>query len=302
MPAPLAPVVVPLLAAPALLGVIARTKALIAGRRGPHLLQAYFDLAKLVRKDAVYSRTTGWVFRIGPVAGVAAVLLATALMPLGGVPALLSFPGDAVLFAALLGAVRFAAVTAALDTGSSFTGMGASREATFSALAEPALLLALAGLVRESGDLSLSAMLAAITPATWAAHAPGLAFLAAALFLVFLVENARIPVDDPSTHLELTMIHEAMHLEHSGPDLAAIQYASALKLWLLGMLVVTVLVPVRSGSAVVDAAAAVAGMVTLAVATGLVESGMARWRLLRVPQLLMGAAAFAMLGLALVRP
>jgi formate hydrogenlyase subunit 4 len=290
----------PLLLAPALLAVINRTKALIAGRRGPPLLQPYFDLAKLLRKGAVYSRTTTWVFRVGPPIGLAAAVLAVALTPLGGVPAAAAFSADALLFAYLLGAMRFAAVAAALDTGSSFEGMGASREVTFSALAEPALLLAVAGLVRHSGSASLSAMYGAIDAAVWGANAPALAFLAAALLIVFLVENARVPVDDPTTHLELTMIHEVMHLDHGGPDLACIQYASALKLWVLGMLIVGLVVPVRSGVAAIDAAAALGGLAALAVVVGLIESSMARWRLLRVPQMLVGAGAFALLGLALM--
>jgi len=133
--------VLALLLSPLLLGVINRTKARFAGRQGAPLLQAYYDLAKLLRKGAVYSRTTTWVFRAGPVVGLAAALATTTLVPLGGVPAAMNFAGDLVLLAYLLGVMRFFTVLAALDTGSSFEGMGASREVAFSALAEPALLL-----------------------------------------------------------------------------------------------------------------------------------------------------------------
>src|SRR6266446_7965039 len=286
-------VVPPLLAlvfAPLLFGIINRTKAVVAGRVGQPLLQLYYDLWKLLQKGAVYSRTTTWVFRAGPVVGLGTVLVALALLPFGGMPALLPFPGDLVLFAYLLGLVRFFTVIAALDTGSSFEGMGASREVTFSALAEPAVFLGLAAAARHTGTFSLSSMFAGITSESWAQVGPALVLLAAAFLVVFLTENARIPVDDPTTHLELTMIHEVMVLDHSGPDLAYIQYSAALKLWSLGALFVGLVVPLRSGSVWLDGGAALLGMVGLAILTGMVESAMARYRLTRVPQFIVWAA------------
>jgi formate hydrogenlyase subunit 4 len=300
--AALGPLVLGALTAPLLLGVINRTKALFAGRVGQPLLQPYHDLGKLLRKGAVYSRTTTWLFRAGPIVGLAAVLVALAIVPLGGVPALLAFPGDLVLFAYLLGLARFVTVTAALDTGSSFEGMGASREVCFAALAEPALLLALAAVARETGALSLSAMYAGTAVAVWTRAALPLALVTAALAVVLLAENARIPFDDPNTHLELTMIHEAMALDHSGPDLAFIQYGAALKFWLLGSLLVGLLVPVRSGSVLLDSAAVLSGLLVLAVLVGVIESSMARLRLLRVPQLLVAAVVLAALGFVLQGP
>jgi formate hydrogenlyase subunit 4 len=169
---------------------------------------------------------------------------------------------------------------------------------TFAALGEPALLLALAAVARATGALSLSPMLGGITPAAWLRAGPTLGLLAAALLVVFLAENARIPVDDPETHLELTMIHEVMVLDHGGVDLAFVLYGSALKLWLLGALLAGVLVPLRGGNVWADGAAAVAGLAGLAVVTGVVESTMARLRLAHVPQLLVGAAVLAVLALA----
>lgn len=291
-------VVLALLAAPLLLGVINRTKAFFAGRRGQPLLQAYYDLAKLLRKDAVYSRTTTWVFRAGPVVGLACALTAAALAPLGGARGLIAFPCDLILLAYLFGVMRFFTVVAALDTGSSFEGMGASREVQFSALAEPALLLGLAVVARLTGELSLSGMFAALSPAAYAASGPVLALVGVSFLVVVLAENSRIPVDDPNTHLELTMIHEVMVLDHSGPDFAFILYGAALKLWVLGSLLVNVVMPVRTGSAALDLAAALAGMLCLAVLVGVIESCMARVRLLRVPQLLVGAVVVS--GLAFV--
>ena len=292
----------PLLAlvlSPLMLGVINRTKAWFAGRRGPPVLQAYSDLWKLLRKGAVYSRTTTWMFRAGPIVGLAAVLVATALVPLGGEPAPLAFAGDLILLAYVLGLMRFFTVAAALDTGSSFEGMGASREVTFSALTEPALLLGLAAIARQTGSLSLSGMSAAMSLETWRQAGPVLALVVAALMVVLLAENARLPVDDPTTHLELTMIHEVMVLDHGGPDFAFILYGAALKLWVLAALLVGLVLPVRTGNAWLDVGAGLGGIFAVAVAVGVVESSMARLRLVRVPQLLVGAGALAALALIL---
>src|SRR5262249_33089307 len=157
--------------------------------------QPYYDVTKLMRKGAVYSHTTTWIFRTGPVVGLAAVTLATALVPFGSSSALLAFPGDVILLVYLLALTRFVTVIAAFDTGSSFEGMGASREVTFATLAEPALLLGLAAVARLTGSLSLSGMVSNVTLAVWAQAAPMLALVAAVLVVVFLAENGRIPVD-----------------------------------------------------------------------------------------------------------
>ncbi len=291
---------VALVLAPLLGGVIARTKALFAGRTGPPLLQPYHDLARLLRKGAVYSVTTTIVFRAAPVVGLAAVIVATLVVPFGGAPALLAFPGDFVLVVGLLAAGRFATVLAALDTGSSFEGMGASREMQFAALAEPALFLSLAAVGLAARGSSLSGMQAAAALASWLTAGPALPLVAAALIAVLLAENARIPVDDPATHLELTMIHEVMVLDHGGPDLAFILYGSALKLWVMGALFVDIALPFRSGNAWIDGVVSLAGMAVLGVLIGTIESSMARLRLTRVPQLLVGAATLAALALVLV--
>jgi formate hydrogenlyase subunit 4 len=298
--ATLYPPLLALVGAPLLLSVINRTKAIAAGRVGQPFLQPYYDLWKLLHKGAVYSRTTTWVFCAGPLVSVSAVLVALTLLPFGGTPAVCAFPGDFILFAYLLGLLRFFTVLAALDTGSSFEGMGASREVTFSALAEPALFLGLAALARQTGTFSLSAMFANVTSESWAQSGPAFVLLAAAFVVVFLSENARIPVDDPTTHLELTMIHEVMVLDHSGPDFAFILYSSAVKLWLLGTLIVNILAPVHQHGVWINMAVSVAGMVVLAVMTGLIESAMARLRLLQVPQLLVGASVLSTLALVLV--
>jgi formate hydrogenlyase subunit 4 len=292
------PLLLALVLSPLLFGVINRTKAFFAGRRGRPLLQTYFDLWKLLRKGAVYSRTTTWIFRAGPMVGLAAALIAATLVPLGNFPALIEFPADFLLFAGLLGLMRFFTVVAALDTGSSFEGMGASREVFFSALTEPALFIVLATLARQTGQLSLSTMFAPVSGAHWLQAGPVLALVVIALMIVLLAENARIPVDDPNTHLELTMIHEVMVLDHGGPDFAFILYSAALKLWLFAALVVGMALP-ATDNAWLNLLLAAGGMFVMAVIVGVIESVMARLRLVVVPQLLVGAGAVATVALIL---
>jgi formate hydrogenlyase subunit 4 len=289
-----------LLLPPLLLGVANRVKAVFAGRRGPPLHQAYLDLAKLLRKGAVYSRTTTWVFRAGPAVGLAAVATAGTLLPVAGEPAVAAFPGDFVLFAYLLALARFFTALAALDTGSSFEGMGAAREVSFASMAEPALFLILVSLARATGTLSLSGMLGPGLAPAWQASAPALLLAAIALFVVTLAENARIPVDDPATHLELTMIHEVMVLDHSGPDLAFILYGASMKLFLFGALFVRLVVGFRFESLWLAEAAFVGGLVAFAALVGVTESVMARLRLTRVPQMLVGASVLSVFALVLL--
>jgi formate hydrogenlyase subunit 4 len=288
-----------LLLPPLLIGIVNRTKAIFAGRKGPPLLQLYFDLAKLLRKGAVYSRTTTWVFRAGPVVGLAAVLAAGLLLGMGGAPAAISFAGDFVLFAYLLGLARFFTALAALDTGSPFEGMGAAREVTFASLAEPALFLVLLVLARATGTLSLSGMLGPGLPGAWGAAAPALLLAGIGLFVVALAENARIPVDDPNTHLELTMIHEVMVLDHGGPDLALILYGASLKLFLFGAILARLALG-HASAPLASEALFIAGLLLFAVGVGVVESAMARLRMLRVPQLLVGASVISAFALVLL--
>jgi formate hydrogenlyase subunit 4 len=284
-------------APPLMLGVIAKTKAWFAGRRGPPVLQPYHDLVRLARKGAVYSRTTTPMFAAGAIASVATPLAAGLLLPMASNHAPLGFEGDVVAFAALVALGRFLTMIAALDTGSSFEGMGASREAAFSALAEPTLFLVLAVLCLPAGIPSFeSAWMAVSWAAPGLARAPLLA-AAAALFAIILAENSRIPVDDPNTHLELTMIHEVMVLDHSGPDLALILYGSAVKLFIFGSLLIHVVFPFPAGGLGGGLVIFVGGQLALALLIGVVESMTARLRLVRVPQFLVGAFAVAAVGL-----
>ena len=286
--------------APAVTGLANRAKSALTGRRGAPVLQGYADLAKLWRKGVVYSRTTTMLFRLAPVTAVATSLVATCMVPLDGVSASVHFAGDLVAFAGLLALGRYLLVLAALDTGSSFEGMGASREVTIAAFAEPALLLCFTLLVIATGGLRLEDMLGVPLAHAWAAASPSLALAAAALFMLSLAENCRVPVDDPLTHLELTMIHEVMVLDHSGPDLALLVYASSLKTALFGALVVRVFAAAFPLSPEWALVALVAGLAVYAVGIGVVESGVARMRMQRVPQLVVVAAAVAGFGLILL--
>ncbi|NTV52785.1 MAG: hydrogenase [Candidatus Firestonebacteria bacterium] len=285
--------------APLFLGIINRTKAFFAGRHGVPWCQVYFDLWKLLHKGVVCSRTTTWVFRLGPMLGLAAMLGAAALLPWGAIPAGVAFTGDMILFAYAFALARFGTVLAALDTGSSFEGMGASREIWISVLAEPVFFVCLGTLVAVTHQGSLSGVIPALNPQVWPKAGLSLVLLGGALFLVLLAENARIPVDDPNTHLELTMIHEVMVLDHAGPDLAFIVYGAGLKLWVLAALLVNVLVPWKPLSPWGSGAVMLAGMLGVALAVGITESVMARLRLRRIPQMLLIAGGFAALALIL---
>ena len=285
---------------PLLLGVIGKTKAAFAGRTGAPFLQPYYDLSRLMRKGVVLSETATWIFRAGPAVTLAATLFAALLVPLGKHQAPISFEGDMILFAYLFALGRFFTTVAALDTGSSFEGMGAAREVTFSCLAEPALFFALITLTRLSGAMSLTPMLNYVTFPVWIATGASLILLLAGLFVVLLAENCRIPFDDPNTHLELTMIHEVMVLDHSGPYFGCILYGAALKLYLLGALFVNIALPFATGYSYLDWVRFAVSMLSLAVAIGVVESVMARLRLIRVPQLLVGALILTAFSLVLV--
>ncbi len=288
-----------LIVPPLLLGVINKTKAAFAGRVGPPLLQPWYDVLKLLRKGSVFSRTTTWVFRAGPVVGLVTALFAATLVPLGGHPALLSFDGDLILFAYLFALGRFFTVAAALDTGSAFEGMGGAREATFSTLAEPALFFGLIVLARLSGSLSLTGMLGDGLSQMWFKGGASLVLVAVSLFIVLLAECSRIPVDDPNTHLELTMIHEVMVLDHGGPALGLIEYGSAVKMFVLGAVVERILLPMGTDPWI-GWLIFLGGMAAVAVAVGVVESAMARLRMGQVPVLLVAASLLSAFGIVLV--
>jgi formate hydrogenlyase subunit 4 len=285
---------------PLLLGVIGKTKAAFAGRVGAPFLQPYFEIFRLLQKGTVFSTTTTWIFRAGPIVALATTAVAALLIPFGAHPSPVSFQGDMILYAYLFALGRFFTMAAALDTGSSFEGMGSAREATYSCLAEPTLFFALITLSRLSGSYSLTGMLSNVSDGAWLYAGASLLLLIGGMFIVLLSENCRIPFDDPNTHLELTMIHEVMVLDHSGPAFAVIQYAAALKLFVLGAFFVQLALPFSTGNPLADWGVFIVSMLMLAVIIGAVESVMARLRLLRIPQLLVAATILAAFSTLLV--
>lgn len=261
-------------------GVVVRTKSWWAGRQGPPILQLGWDLRRLLRKTPVYSEITSPFFRLAPWGVLASTAASAVVVPVFGLPSAFAFPLDFVWFAYAAGLARVLQVVAALDTGSPFEGMGASRDASFSTLVEPTLFLALGGGLLVSGADTLSGVLlhrpdGIASLVVWAG-------LCGALVIVVLVESARIPVDDPTTHLELTMIHEVTILDHSGPDLAALELASALKL-ATGLAMWTALFVPVGVPGWVAVPLQLLGVVASAVALGTVESLVARLRMRAVP-------------------
>ena len=285
------------LLSPFFLGVITRVKAFFSGKVGPSVFQPYFDLAKLFRKKCVYSSTTTWIFRTAPVIVLAVMLIFSLMIPFGRFKAPVQFSGDILLAVYLLALGRFFMILAALDTGSSFEGMGASREAFFSCLSELALFMNFITLALLSKSFSLSQLIGADIPMSWGGLDPTLFLVVVSFFIVLLAENCRIPVDDPETHLELTMIHEVMILDHSGVDLAYMLYAAAMKIFIFSGMLVSVIIPLRTGQWVTDTMIFLGGMLGLAVLVGIVESTMARLRLNRVRLLLLISFALAFFGL-----
>ncbi len=279
-----------LLLAPLLPGIINKVKAWVAGRNGPPVLQLYYDLARLWRKGVVLCNVASPGHVVGPAVAWIAIVGAAMLLPLGPAGALLSFRGDALLFAYLLGLARFCTAYAALDTGSSFEGMGAAREVSYAILAEAAIISALLTFGIQTGSISLATMLA---PSAGA----GALLLGAGLFAVLLAENCRVPFDDPNTHLELTMIHEVMVLDHSGPPLAAILHGASMKLLLFSVLLSEAVLPLGDWSPAISVCGLVLAILVVTIGVGLVESLLARLAFRRVPLLLTTAILLCVFAL-----
>lgn len=284
-----------LAASPLLSGVVNKLKARFSGRFGPTVLQPYYELLRLCRKETIYSTKAGMISRLAPVIVWSTVAFAALLLPIGR-PAVISFSGDIILFAYLLALGRFFQILAALDVASSFEGMGASREARFAVFAEPIFFFTIGSLAIVTRRYSFESMLAGISwndPFFLVFVSVGLL----SLFFLMMAECSRMPVDDPNTHLELTMIHEVMILDASGFDLMLYQYAASLKLFLYCALAALLLNPFGVLGPVSGLAVFVATLVALASALALIETLMARFRLVLVPQFLLFATAIGVLNI-----
>jgi formate hydrogenlyase subunit 4 len=287
--------------APGLNGLIKRMKAVLQGRKGPPLLQPYFDLVKLLRKDAVVSEHATAIFRWAPAVYAACFATAALLVPVLWSSAPLAGWGDAIALVGLFALARFALALAGLDTGSSFGGMGSSREVAVAALAEPALLLVLFAVAWRSGGTDLSSASDYLVAQGVAAVAPSQLLALAAMVVVVIAETGRVPADNPDTHLELTMIHEGMLLEYSGRPLGLLVWASLLKQIVLFSLVAALFFPFGVAATPSEIPVALGAfllkLVAFAFVMSLVESSSAKLRILRVPELLGAASALAMLAL-----
>jgi len=290
--------------APLLRGAIKKLKATMQMRQGPPLLQGYYDLAKLLRKETVRSDAATWVYIAGPRVYFAAALAATMLVPVLLARAPLEGAGGILGLIGILALGRFALAAAALDTGSPFGGMGSSREMTIAALAEPALMLGLFTSALAAGSLELGAVVRSVLGPGVVFH-PSDIFALSGLFVVLIAETGRIPVDNPATHLELTMIHEAMLLEYAGADLALVEWASAVKELLYITLLIDLFMPVGMATLVAPGALLLAGaawagkVAAFAVVITLVESTNAKLRLFRVPELVAVSLGLGFLALAI---
>ncbi len=265
-----------LLAAVFYTGIINRTKSIFSGRKGPGIFQPLRDVARLLKKGAVYSNTTSFIFQIAPSVYFSSVVMAMMVVPFGQSKGIISFEGDFIFFAYVLALGKFFSIIAAMDTGSSFEGMGASREALFSMFAEPAFFILLGSLSLLTGHTSFQEIFASLHLGSPISYA--LSVLAAfVLGMITMIENSRMPIDDPKTHLELTMIHEVMILDYSGFDLGLILSAGLLKFAVYGALIVNLFVGIFPYQYAIPAFFLI--QFGSAVVTGTIESFMARFRM-----------------------
>ncbi len=290
--------------APFITGCIRNWKARLQNRRGPRTWQPYFDLAKFLRKDMVISEHASWVFSAAPYVVFVTALLVGLMVPLVTVSAPLSLFGGVLAVVGLLALGRFFLALGGLDPASTFGGMGSSREMTIAAIAEPALMLAIFTVAITVGSTDFSHMVAASQSSGWELLNPTRLMAFAALFIVLLAETGRIPIDNPATHLELTMIHEAMLLEYSGRYLALMEWGASIKQLVLMAILVNVFLPVglaADGSVLALGLALALFLIKvfmLSAAVVLVETVNAKLRLFRVPDLL--SAAFVLAAMALL--
>jgi formate hydrogenlyase subunit 4 len=295
-----------LLLAPLLTGLVRKVKARLQRRQGPPLLQPYLELRRLLGKDAVVAENASWLFRVAPYFVFAATWVAAALIPTFAANLMFSWSGDLITITALLGSARFALALAGMDIGTSFGGIGASREMMIASLAEPAMLMIVFSVALIAGSTQLSTIAEAMLNGHEGLRV-SLALALVALVIVAVAENGRIPVDNPSTHLELTMVHEAMVLEYSGRHLAMIEWAASLKLMLYVSMIACVFVPIGladdMASPVRDVVGAVAWVAKMAVggiALGVAEMSVAKMRVFRVPNFLGAALMLGLLGVLLL--
>lgn len=281
-----------------MIGIIKKTKAFWSGRKGVCILQPFWDFTKLLKKDSVYSNTTSWVFKITPIFALASVIFASLFVPILSGQSIINLQFSFVIFAYILGFSKFFSLLSALDTGSSFEGMGASREACFSTIVEPAFFIAMASISALCQNYSFDSFKHILENA----GIYGYLILILAIFtllIMLLIEGCRVPVDDPTTHLELTMIHEVMILDNSGVDLAFISWASYIKMFLFATLIANLIIPAN----LIFTQSVIFFLITIiliSIIIGTIESAVARFRMSHVFEFIFIMSLTALLILALI--
>jgi formate hydrogenlyase subunit 4 len=290
------------LGAPLLVGVIRKTKARLQGRRGAGVWQPYWNLRKLLIKEVVVSENTSWIFRLTPYVAIGTMLLSAFMVPVLTTAGPLQFLGNIILLMYVFLLSAFFLALAGLDAGSSFGGMGASREMAIAALAEPTVMIGIFAIALRAGSTGLNEMISRSVSDPLLLLNPGHLLAFSSFFIVAIAETGRLPVDNPSTHLELTMIHEAMILEYSGRYLALIEWASAIKLFLFLTLLGNIFFPwgiavtLQPGALIIGVFTFVIKLGVLAVSVAVLETSVAKLRLFRVPELLTGSFMLALLA------
>ena len=281
-----------------MMGIIKKTKTFWAGKKGPSVFQPLYDFIRLMKKDFVISKTTSVVFRIAPIITFSTVLFAGLFVPLASGSALINIPAGLIVFAYTLALGKFASLISAMDTGSSFEGMGASREACFSTIVEPAFFMVIASIMALTGNYTFGA-LSNIISSAGSYGVLIIIFSIVVLFIMMLTEASRVPVDDPATHLELTMIHEVMILDNSGSDLALFSWANSIKFLLLSSLIANMIIPstIEGWLAVL---LYLLIMFIISIIIGTVESGMARIRMSHVFEFIFIMSSISLVVLSLI--
>ncbi|MEW6196714.1 MAG: NADH-quinone oxidoreductase subunit H [Bacteroidota bacterium] len=282
--------------APLFAGLVNKQKAILTGRIGAPILQPFYELQRLFKKETINAVTSSILSRISPVLNLVTLIIAAAILPVGFWKPLISFNGDIILFAYILSLARFFQILAAMDIGSSFEGMGAAREATFALFAEPIFFFTIGSISIISGFTSLYDIYHSIRLDN-ISYEVFIVICSISVFMLAVTECSRMPVDDPNTHLELTMIHEVMILDNSGIDLFLYQYSSYVKLFIYAVLEISFFYPFSKQSYLLGILIFVTGCVALTFALGMVETITSRYKMKNIPQYLLFATAIGILNL-----
>ncbi|MBU0473081.1 MAG: NADH-quinone oxidoreductase subunit H [Bacteroidetes bacterium] len=281
---------------PLFAGLVNKQKAILTGRIGAPILQPYYDLQKIFKKETINATSSSFISRISPLINLVTLVIAAAMLPVGFWKPLISFSGDIILFAYILGLARFFQILAAMDIGSSFEGMGAAREATFALFAEPIFFFTIGSISFISGFTSLFDIYHSIE-LTNISYGVFIIICSISVFMLAVSECSRMPVDDPNTHLELTMIHEVMILDNSGIDLFLYQYSSYIKLFIYAILEISFFYPFSQQSYLLGILIFITGSAALTFVLGVVETIISRSKMKNIPQYLLFATAIGILNL-----